>query len=301
MSHIKIFLFFVVTTLVFMSGCNGQETNKETVTMSEQEQQIPLQPYIEAQEQPGGKISIIYKASNKSKVDQTLSFTSGLQTDAILYDKSGSKIAQYSDSLLSTQAIQEVTLKPEEFIEQQFLFEDIPNGEYVIEAFLTAKEQQVTAKMNVTVQENTIKLGSKPVNLTSSPLEIDGNLLEIFNEFKQSHNQDVLADLEPFQIFQLYMYTQAGQDFKTLYHLYISNPDQVNVDTFVKESMNSTNVQNIDQFMSKFNEVREFTVVATEIDRAYVEFTLPGEQNELQFQLQKNENQIWQVLWMPLQ
>lgn len=47
--------------------------------------------------------------------------------------------------------------------------------------------------------------------------------------------------------------------------------------------MNKTNVQNNDAFMCKLNELREFNVVKTEIDRAYVEFTLPGESEFLQF------------------
>lgn len=53
--------------------------------------------------------------------------------------------------------------------------------------------------------------------------------------------------------------------------------------------------------MRKLNELREFNVVKTEIDRAYVEFTLPGESEALQFKLQQNENKIWKVYWMPLQ
>nr|WP_239454473.1 BsuPI-related putative proteinase inhibitor [Bacillus suaedaesalsae] len=269
--------------------------------MSEKEQQVLLQPYLELKEQPGGEISVIYKATNKSKKDQKLSFTSGLKADAILYDKNETKLSQYSDNILSTQALQEVTLKPEESIEQQFIFENIPNGEYVVEAFLTGNEQQVKARMVLTVQENTVTLGSDPVILTNSVLEIDKNLLDTYNQIKESNNPDALANLEPFQVFQLYMYTQADQDFKTLYQYYFTNSDQVDLDTFVKESKIKTNVQNIEHFIRKLNEIREFNVVKTEIDRAYVEFTLPGEQDIFQFKLQQDENKIWRVLWMSLQ
>lgn len=54
----------------------------------EQDQIISLQQLLEANEQPGGIITITYRAENKSNKEQKLTFTSRLQADAILYEKS---------------------------------------------------------------------------------------------------------------------------------------------------------------------------------------------------------------------
>lgn len=53
-----------------------------------------------------------------------------------------------------------------------------------------------------------------------------------------SYDPTILVNLEPFEVYQLYVYVIAVQDFKSLHYLHSVDPNQVPIDTYVKESPN---------------------------------------------------------------
>ncbi|WP_456279313.1 BsuPI-related putative proteinase inhibitor [Bacillus sp. AK128] len=352
-------------TLLLASGCGAVEgtTQGNQGGESQEEVQTIYKTYIEAGEE-NNQVKVVYKVENISGEDQTLTFTSGLQADVIVYDKEGNKVYQYSDEFMSTQAIENLTLKPSDLLEKEFVFSGLENGNYVVEAFLTAKEEQAKVMMDLTIEHSYTQAAGtligvidshsveievngttsayqlsdaaksqlqfihdgtnveflyavnenkqqviqefiteqpQTIELEESVLVLDDKLVELSDNFNLNKEKDsaYLANLQPFQIFKLYMYTQAGQDFEKLYYFHFVDQDNLPVDQYVAESKNESNVKNIDAFMKRLDQVREFTVVPVDDTRVNIEFGLDGEM--LQFKMEKDEQNVWRVLWMPFQ
>lgn len=134
------------------------------------------------------------------------------------------------------------------------------------------------------------------VHLDKSVLEVEQELAKVVEQIKA--NPNVLEGLKPFEIFTLYMYVLAGEDYETLYHFYLPDSMDIPVEEYVKQNRDG-NVEAHRSFMRQFNEVRDFTVI-TKDQQGRVEFSLEGEQTGLAFQLRKQEN-TWYVMPMPLQ
>jgi hypothetical protein len=102
---------------------------------------------------------IHYTVKNLSDKAQKLTFTSGLEADYIVYDLHGKKVKQYSDEVMSTQAIKELVLGSNQEISETFTISDLPNGHYKIEMFLTAKEEEAKVVTDLIVK-NSFSQGS---------------------------------------------------------------------------------------------------------------------------------------------
>ncbi|WP_246943194.1 BsuPI-related putative proteinase inhibitor [Bacillus pinisoli] len=165
--------------------------------------------------------------------------------------------------------------------EIEYLYTETENNQKVIHKFIT---------------DQPIK-----VQLDKSLLILEDKLVHIFEIFKENKEKKpvLLANLQPFDVFKLYMYTQAGQDFETLYYYHDLNKDSISIDQYVAESKNVANVKNIDTFMRKLGKVREFTINHVSPNRTNIEFIQDGE--ILQFKLEKDNNNVWCVMWMPFQ
>jgi hypothetical protein len=116
-------------------------------------------PTIETKEE-NNSILVNYKVKNLSGEPQKLSFPSGLQVDYIVYDDGGKKVKQYSDEVMSTQAINEITLENNQEIQNSFTISDLYNGRYKIEVFLTAKEEEAKVVTDFIVEKSLHKKGS---------------------------------------------------------------------------------------------------------------------------------------------
>lgn len=301
--------FVVSSALIFglITGCGttGTSTNggsAEVKVEDRQQEEVETNFHTSIETKEENDIQIVnYKVKNISGEKQTLTFSSGLQVDYIVYDKEGNKVKQYSDEILSTQAIEEVNLENDDEIQQEFMISDLEIGEYVIEVFLTAKEDQAKVLMDLIV-ENTSKEfqgQTETITLSKSVLEVDEALLSVFNKFKESKNSNDLKGLEPFEIFQLYMYTQAGEDFETLY--YFHNIEAVRVDKYKEEQTTSSAIEHNRTFMRNLNEVREFQIVITAEERVFIGFKLPNVSETLEFKMEKGEDGVWHALWVPFQ
>ena len=97
---------------------------------------------------------INYKVKNLSGKTQKLTFTSGLVADYIVSDLEGKKVKQYSDEVMSTQAIKELELESNQEITKEFTINDLPNGHYKIEVFLTAKEEEAKVVTDLIVKNS---------------------------------------------------------------------------------------------------------------------------------------------------
>jgi hypothetical protein len=156
-------MIMIVLLVGLLSACgSGNQTNGkgETVENKNAEENpkknelaASVHPSIEIKEENNSTI-INYKVKNISGGPLKLSFPSGLQADYIVYDEQGKKVKQYSDEVFSTQAITEMTFDNNQEIQNSFTISNLYNGNYKIEVFLTAKEQQAKVLMDVKVEKS---------------------------------------------------------------------------------------------------------------------------------------------------
>ena len=137
------------------------------------------------------------------------------------------------------------------------------------------------------------------VKLDKSVLEVHDQSVKTLENMKGAKSSASLEGMEPFDVFALYMYTQAGEDYETMYYFYPEGALGISVEQFVKEGKDVTNTENTQAFMKKLNEVRDFSVIVNG-ENGRVHFKLDGEENSLTFQLVK-QNGVWHVQPMPFQ
>jgi hypothetical protein len=153
----------IVLLVGLLSACGtGNQINanngvmkKEVAAENPKQNEIAakVHPSIEMMEENNSTI-INYKVKNISGGPIKLSFTSGLQADYIVYDEKGKKVKQYSDEVMSTQAITEMTFDNNQEIQNSFTISDLYNGTYKIEVFLTAEEEQAKVVMDLLVEKS---------------------------------------------------------------------------------------------------------------------------------------------------
>lgn len=170
--------------------------------------------------------------------------------------------------------------------------ESISEGDEVSFVYTDTKiEQKTIEKFNS--QAGKIKL-------TKSVLEVNQELADLQGKLHVSKDPTVLKGVNPFDVFSLYMYVKAGQDFETLYYYHEIDENSLSVEQYKKENMQADAVAQNDAFMRKLDQVREFQVVKIDDHRVYIAFTLPNDEHTYEFQMIKSEN-IWRVMWTPFQ
>lgn len=134
---------------------NGEVVKKENPVEHPKQSEIAasVHPSIEIKEENNSTI-INYKVTNISGRPLKLSFPSGLQADYIVYDEQGKKVKQYSEEVMSTQAISEMTFDNNQELQNSFTITNLYNGTYRIEVFLTAKEEQARVVMDLKVEKS---------------------------------------------------------------------------------------------------------------------------------------------------
>lgn len=153
----KIGMIVLVAGLLTACGTENNANGNGEVVKKENPQQNDIvarfHPSIEIKEEDNSVI-INYKVSNLSGETQKFTFPSGLQADFIIYDEEGKKVKQYSEEVMSTQAITDMTLENNQEIQNSFTISDLYNGRYKIEVFLTAKEEQAKVVTDVVVEKS---------------------------------------------------------------------------------------------------------------------------------------------------
>jgi hypothetical protein len=159
----------IVLLVGLLSACGtGNQTNGNNEVMKKKvaaenpkqnEIAAKVHPSIEIKEENNSTI-INYKVKNISGGPIKLFFPSGLQADYIVYDEEGKKVKQYSDEVMSTQAITEMTFDDNQEIQNSFTISDLYNGAYKIEVFLTAEEEQAKVVMDLLVEKSLLTKAS---------------------------------------------------------------------------------------------------------------------------------------------
>jgi hypothetical protein len=157
----KIIMIFLLVGLLSACGTGNETNGNNEVVKKENTMDNPNQSEIAAKVHPSIEIKeennstiINYKVKNISGGPIKLSFASGLQADYIVYNQQGKKVKQYSEEVMSTQAITEMTFDNNQEIQNSFTISDLYNGAYKIEVFLTAQEEQAKVVMDLLVEKS---------------------------------------------------------------------------------------------------------------------------------------------------
>ncbi|WP_163103274.1 BsuPI-related putative proteinase inhibitor [Peribacillus alkalitolerans] len=142
-----------------------------------------------------------------------------------------------------------------------------------------------------------IIVAPKKVTLKHSVLEIDKELKAMFEHIKKNKNLTALEGYQPFEVFSTYMYSQAGEDYETLYSFYKPGNLDMKVEDFKKKYRSDENTALNRSFMKKLNSVREYTVEVRE-NEVIVSFNL--EKNENMSFVMAKYNNTWYAVSMPL-
>ncbi|WP_066048935.1 hypothetical protein [Robertmurraya korlensis] len=138
------------------------------------------------------------------------------------------------------------------------------------------------------------------IHLIHSVLQLDQELTDLVIKLHDTKESSILKDMSAFEIFAMYMYTKAGQDFDTLYYFHELDSHSISVEQFKKENMTQEAISQNDSFMKKLDQVRKFKVIQTGDNRAMVSFQLPNEEHVYEFKLIKTSNG-WHAMWIPFQ
>jgi len=159
-------MFFVLSSILVVGILNGCGAGTNTVINTDGkhggvEPDLPKQEDVVAElhssietKEENNSVIVTYKVKNISGKLKELTFPSGLKADYIVYDLKGTKVKQYSDEVSSTQAIIEVALENNEEINTEFNISDLTNGQYKIEVFLTANEEEAKVVMDLHVKDS---------------------------------------------------------------------------------------------------------------------------------------------------
>ncbi|WP_174733464.1 BsuPI-related putative proteinase inhibitor [Mesobacillus harenae] len=160
-------MFYMMSSFLLiglLAGCGGSNPNvspQEASAETPQKEELAtiFHTTIETKEDNGVTV-ITYKVKNTSGEIQELTFSNGLQADYILYDEAGNKVKQFSDEVLSKQAIQELKIEVDEELQNEFRINDLPNGRYVIEVFLTANKEDTRVLMDIIIENSQVSKGT---------------------------------------------------------------------------------------------------------------------------------------------
>jgi hypothetical protein len=156
----SLLVFGLLTGCGTASNSNEKSNGAKAEAPKQDEATAKFAATFETSEQ-NNSLNVRYTVKNTSEESQKLSFSDGLKVDYILYDGQGKKLRQFSDSAIVTQAIEEVTLGKDKEFSRDFTIEDVYNGEYILEVFLTAKEEQAKVSRHVLIKQSAAKVSGE--------------------------------------------------------------------------------------------------------------------------------------------
>lgn len=132
-------------------------------------------------------------------------------------------------------------------------------------------------------------------------LDMSDDELKIYESFKEEYNDEMLTAVEPFTIMKFYLYSSYVKDYETQYELYVNHEDY-DMSWTKEEHMeipDKDRISDFGEFETAYN-----VEVKVEGDHALVLWNsdYDGEEEfKYGFNLDRDENGIWKVDFIPMQ
>ncbi|MCM3570394.1 BsuPI-related putative proteinase inhibitor [Neobacillus mesonae] len=174
------YLIFSVVIIGMLSGCGSSDDdhlNSDSVTPKNSAGNsiaAKFHPTLDIKEEEKDVI-VKYNVKNLSGASKKLSFSNGLEADFVLYDQNGHILKRHSQNVLSSQALKEMTLKNNQVIEKVFKIPGLVNGDYKIEVFLLANEEQAKVVTEFKVEHSIYTKGHGKLTGLMDPHTIEVN------------------------------------------------------------------------------------------------------------------------------
>ncbi|MEO2073925.1 MAG: hypothetical protein ABGX20_00700 [Bacillus sp. (in: firmicutes)] len=132
-------------------------------------------------------------------------------------------------------------------------------------------------------------------------IQLPNRLQKLYDLFSKTKEEKLLTDLTPFDIFQLYYYTEEKKDFKTQYALYIKGPEYESPFKSAEEYLAAANRPADQKGRLSILEIVKTAQLEEKVTSHSDAHIMISKETGLGFGLIKDKQGIWKVKWMPLQ
>ncbi|MDZ5471618.1 hypothetical protein SM124_07635 [Bacillus sp. 31A1R] len=202
----------------------------------------------------------------------------------IAFNSKDQQLVEKTFGLAASADIEGVTLILNQYIVKHKENEVIQD-EAAIERILLPKEDEPIQKP-FSIQKD-----------SENRMVLQGHLNSIYNEFKSTKTDDLLAELSPSDVFQLWMYAEEIKDYRTQYALFIDDKQYVKTFETVEEYIDAKKEPNSSSLLQSVKEGQLNEVIVND-GTSYISIE---EELGLGFGLSKDEKGIWKVNWSPIQ
>ncbi|WP_062351857.1 hypothetical protein [Bacillus kwashiorkori] len=133
-------------------------------------------------------------------------------------------------------------------------------------------------------------------------IELSGRLQSVYKEYANTLDETLLAGLQPFEVFQLYMHNISIGDLETEYGLLYKEhyPDKETYFSDPQWKPTETMIENGRQLYLEMKELDHFVIQQLDDDEVVIYFTMNGE--ERHFRLLKDQTTgVWKIPLVPMQ
>ena len=208
------------------------------------------------------------------------------------------------DEIDDFEEFSKVSFQPQS--ERMLLFNVIANTEFTQRDDLQVKLTfQVNGEEHLQQYQwaslNTIEVDEFNFDELITSLHVSSEELVAYEAFKESKDSTTLKSLTPMNIARLYLLAEIEGDSKLQYAFYTTQAEWVAWSYDEQLAFPPTHTQSLIETVQLFKDLSDGTFVHTSEIQGYISFSQENSEPLAGFQMIRNEEDIWQVAFMPMQ
>ncbi len=197
-------------------------------------------------------------------------------------------------------------------------YEDSQNGKYkymeeplVFDYIVEKQDNRITSyRLGNDGEETTMRLIELRANYTPHMTILDGNEQEAYRAYRETKDEVLLKGISPITIAKYYIQAELDDDFETQYDLMVEYKPEDNMmgwtkEEHLKDAKDNKGIETKESIIKTFGNIGKGEFIQRGSDDGYILFDRynenTGDYSEMGFQLEKNEEGIWKVCFMPIQ
>lgn len=136
--------------------------------------------------------------------------------------------------------------------------------------------------------------------IEASNFKLSAKEKEVYSNFQEDLNEQQLKELEPISIAKLYVQARLDNKHDVVYALYTDRNGYVQWTKEEDQKIPDSDRGTKEQILKTFNNIGTGKFIQTNDFRGYIEF-LSSEDTKTGFQMIKDEDDIWNVSFQPIQ